>query len=624
MNAEPELHLIVLWEKARTEEARILDDIARHVEIVSKVELSWPGDPVDCFGRFYGAKLAEAAGKVKVCGAGPFLLVVVRDRRPRYGWRETSRGGELVNLRLFAMKSRYRVWTGGGHRIHTTKSPDETRRDLFLLTGRRVDEWQAGTPAGPFEVLPGRCGWPSLRALFACLGEMMPYVVLRNSEMLPDAFDPSVHGDIDILVPDAADCAGVLGARKVFPEPWRVHYEVTVAGRPVRFDFRFVGDGYYDERWERAMLSRGVVADGVRRPAPEDAFYALVYHALFQKRSIAPDYEGKIRDLAHAAKLPGNSFEEWLGLLEDFLSRERYAVTRPVDSSVYLDDMLPAWRVVADEIGAVSPFAGIRPALLASRRVNPELPVMFFSSCHDGRNVLLKYSPVAPRAISAEWTFARKVRRIRPDLCVEPVFWHSTSGGGAFVAMERLEGRTLKDLLSSGVELAAEDVRRLVCDMKDIVRALDDAGVVHRDIRPDNLMVLPDGHVKIFDFQFAIDRSDTNEYIYFAERHKELLYPLGEDFAIGAGKWNDHHSMVKCLRLLPDCPARDDAIAELSANMAEYDLTARLPDWLRRKLAKEYRRLTRRHWRHKLLMRKDKPHDVRRRDYLSYILTEWN
>ena len=46
MNVESELHLIVLWENARGEEARILTDIGRHVEIVAKAELAWPGDPI--------------------------------------------------------------------------------------------------------------------------------------------------------------------------------------------------------------------------------------------------------------------------------------------------------------------------------------------------------------------------------------------------------------------------------------------------------------------------------------------------------------------------------------------------------------------------------------------------
>ncbi len=624
MNAEPELHLLVLWEKARVEEARILADVARHVEIVARMELAWPGDPVDCFGRFYGAKLAEAAGKVKICGGGPFLLVVVRDRRPRYGWRETSRGGERVNLRLFAMKARYRAWTGGGHRVHTTNSPAETRRDLFLLTGRSVDEWVSDGPTARPTVLPGHDGWPSLRDLFKCLGETMPYVVLRNSEMLPDAFDPSLHGDIDLLVPDASECAGLLGARKVFPEAWRVHYEVTVAGRPVRFDFRFVGDGYYDERWERKMIKSGVLAGGVRRPAPEDAFYALVYHALFQKRVVASDYEEKARTLARAAGLPGESFEDWLDLLEDFLARNRYAVTKPVDSSVYLDDILPSWRAIADEMHSTSPLSDIRPAHLAARCVNPELPVLFFSAELAGRPVFVKYSPVAPQAISAEWTFSRRMRSHRPDLCVEPLFWHTTAAGGAFVAMERLEGQTLAARLTSKHEITTEEAKILAEDMKGIVHALEAAGIVHRDIRPANLMISPDGHVKIFDFQFAVERDDPGEYVYFAERHKELLYPLGEDYARGPGKWNDRHSMVKCLEQLPDCPAKAAAIADLSEDIAAHDRIARLPDWLRTKLTKEYKRLLRRHWRHRLLLREDKPHDIRRRKYLEYILSEWD
>ena len=45
-----------------------------HVEVVAKVELRWPDDPTDCFGRFYGAKLAEAneAAMGRLGGLGGF------------------------------------------------------------------------------------------------------------------------------------------------------------------------------------------------------------------------------------------------------------------------------------------------------------------------------------------------------------------------------------------------------------------------------------------------------------------------------------------------------------------------------------------------------------------------
>ena len=618
-----EIHLIVLWEKARVQEARILADVVRHVDIVAQVELAWPGAPVDCYGRFYGAKLQEAEGKVAICGGGPFLLLVVRDRRPRYGWRETSRGGERVNLRLFAMKARYRAWTGGGHRVHTTNSPAETRRDIFLLTGRTLEEWREGIPKGPFDVLPGQGGWPDLRTLFHAIGETMPYVVLRNSEMLPDAFDPSLHGDIDLLVPDAVECAGVLGARRVFRSENRVHYEVAVGGRLVRFDLRFVGDGYYDARWQRAILKGAVASDGVCRPAPEDAFYALVYHALYQKCVMAPDYEEKSRTLARAAGIQGDTFEDWLPMLEDFLARRRYKVTCPRDDSVYLDPCLPDWQVPAEEMNSLFPMEDLRPTGLGRRRVNRWLPTLFFSAAAKGEKLFVKYSPVAAFAVANEWKFAQRLRRRRPDLCVEPVFWHVMSGGGAFVALKWMEGHTLQDLLDKEVVFTPEQTARLVKDMKDISDMLAADGIVHRDIRPANFMVAPDGHVRIFDFQFAVDRDDPREHKYFVDRYMELLWVLGDAYADGPGKWNDRRAMIRCLEKLPACPERENAISELSKNVDDHNRTVHLPKGLRSTYMKEYQWLERRRRRHKWLLRKDKPEDVRRWKFLKYVLFDW-
>ena len=141
-----ETHLLVLWPAARVKEREILDDVARHVDVVAVRELAWPVPPEEGFKKFYGAKLEVASGKVASCGGGAFLLVVVKDRKPRYGMMETSRGCERVNLRLFAMKSRYRRWTGGGHKVHASNTPEEARRDLFLLTGYTAAEWSSGNP----------------------------------------------------------------------------------------------------------------------------------------------------------------------------------------------------------------------------------------------------------------------------------------------------------------------------------------------------------------------------------------------------------------------------------------------------------------------------------------------
>ena len=400
-----EIHLIVLWELALPTADRILNDIRRRFEVLYDGMFAWPDDPISCYGRFYGANLADAGGKARLCGGGAFRLFVVRDGSPVYGLRETSRGLERVNLNLFDAKMRYRDWTGGGHKVHTTNSTAEAARDIFLLTGHTASSWENGRPVGDLTVLPGQTGWKSLRELFAFLNATLPYAVLRNAESLPDCFDPSVHGDIDLLVPDAEACASLLNARRVFPEPHRVHYEVIVDGRPIRLDFRFVGDNYYDRRWERKMLERRICRNGVNLLSPEDAFFALVYHALYQKFEIARDYSDKAARLAAAAGLPWTDFANALIRLEDFLSRNGYGKCRPQDISVRWNGRLVSWRTCADEISALSGATDIRPILLEAIREKALLQPMFFSGVLNGQKCFIKHSPYARSLTAAEWKY---------------------------------------------------------------------------------------------------------------------------------------------------------------------------------------------------------------------------
>ena len=144
-----ELHLFVLWEKARFAEKRILADMARELEIVCTREMHFEGEPLLAYRRFYGPALPDARRKLRECGSGPYLLAVVRDKAPEYG-TYTVDGSEYrnANARLVRLKSRYRHWAGRHHRVHGTTSRTEFARDVFMLTGHTADEWAAGVPEG--------------------------------------------------------------------------------------------------------------------------------------------------------------------------------------------------------------------------------------------------------------------------------------------------------------------------------------------------------------------------------------------------------------------------------------------------------------------------------------------
>ncbi|MDQ4054629.1 MAG: serine/threonine protein kinase, partial [Actinomycetota bacterium] len=76
-----------------------------------------------------------------------------------------------------------------------------------------------------------------------------------------------------------------------------------------------------------------------------------------------------------------------------------------------------------------------------------------------------------------------------------------------FLVMELVEGEPLSVLLRQGVEsdrtLDRDAVRDLLAQAGDAIGAAHEAGIVHRDVKPANLMVTPDGQLKVTDFGIA-------------------------------------------------------------------------------------------------------------------------
>ena len=121
------------------------------------------------------------------------------------------------------------------------------------------------------------------------------------------------------------------------------------------------------------------------------------------------------------------------------------------------------------------------------------------------RRVALKFlSDELANDPDAARRFAREATTIallsHPNICT--IFDIDTHEGRQFIAMEKLDGVPLKTHMSRQ-SLATVDVVQLALQVADALDAAHGKGIVHRDIKPGNIFVGDNGHVKVLDFGLA-------------------------------------------------------------------------------------------------------------------------
>jgi serine/threonine-protein kinase len=91
------------------------------------------------------------------------------------------------------------------------------------------------------------------------------------------------------------------------------------------------------------------------------------------------------------------------------------------------------------------------------------------------------------------------------------VYDTGTEDGTHFIVMEYVDGRTLKDVIRAEGPLYPERAAEICGDVCSALVAAHARGLIHRDIKPGNVMLTPEGKVKVMDFGIA--RATTSETI---------------------------------------------------------------------------------------------------------------
>jgi serine/threonine-protein kinase len=89
----------------------------------------------------------------------------------------------------------------------------------------------------------------------------------------------------------------------------------------------------------------------------------------------------------------------------------------------------------------------------------------------------------------------------------------ATDGSGVaqpYIVMECVEGRTLRDILREGRKILPERALEITAGVLSALDYSHRAGIIHRDIKPGNVMLTPTGDVKVMDFGIARAISDAS------------------------------------------------------------------------------------------------------------------
>ena len=91
------------------------------------------------------------------------------------------------------------------------------------------------------------------------------------------------------------------------------------------------------------------------------------------------------------------------------------------------------------------------------------------------------------------------------------VYDYGEHAGQPFLVMELLEGRSLQEVIRNGPPLSLFEKVNVLLQVAEGLRFAHERGVVHRDVKPSNVMLLNDGGAKILDFGIArfLDASRT-------------------------------------------------------------------------------------------------------------------
>lgn len=547
MNTNPLLHTLIIWSEALSIEQLIIEDIQRSFNLLDVYSFNWEKELFnENLKRFYAHSQKEKSqeefndiisNKIAHCGDGEFTVLVFEDINPYFSTRKTSNGENSVNTNVFDKKKKFRELVGGGHKIHASDNYFETNKDLVLLFGRTCEEYLKNVSGfkdskkiQKSNNILGVPFWKNIEELFFVLDHSINYVVLRNFECLPNDYHQEGHGDIDLLVEDFNYVKYLTGGTPIYPElDYRVYHHININEELVPFDFRFVGDNYYDPQWELDIINYKIPNEGgFYQPTWENYFYSLLYHAYVQKRNVSADYKVRLETLAKKIEVNyyrGIKDEECLTILDDFMEQKGYQYTLPNDFTVFYNKGFLSQNKEIEDFGK----------LVRSTHARADDKIYSCDIyCKDGKYVKVGSNPICLN----ENNF---LSMLSESKFFPNILDFEEGKNRSRVDLEEIIGVEPDNIYNVQQFWTIANIYSFILDCISILIELLENNIEHRDITPGNIILRQTGdtfRATLIDFGWAKDKDDNGAV---------TCYRLGSGYKWKGEGYSDAYSMGMCM-----------------------------------------------------------------------------
>ena len=158
---------------------------------------------------------------------------------------------------------------------------------------------------------------------------------------------------------------------------------------------------------------------------------------------------------------------------------------------------------------------------------------------------------------------ARILRDFDQENSIVHILDYFEANGTAYMVMEYLEGMTLRRFVTANGVFEPETLFRKMLPLVRSLSYIHETGIIHRDISPDNIMVLTDGSLKILDFGAARKYRDVAGGQYTAIARDN--YAPGEQYDRNGhqGPWTDVYALCATMYECVTGKAPDSAVQRM-------------------------------------------------------------